>query len=211
MENTNLNNGVKTKKVTVVGFGPRLLATMIDGVMIGFLVFLLTFIISFIGMMANLFNPRQVEGSLELLISLSVLSFSIFYYIGSWTKNGQTLGNMVVGLKVVGMDGSRLTLGRALIRYFGYIINASLFSIGFLWAAFDSKRQGWHDKLAKTLVVYSDTTFNAAERVDFVPSDIDQKGWKWAALWIVAALILPVGTLAGLLTLGPYIIISLVK
>ena len=210
MINTNLNRKLETKDVTVVGFGPRLAATLIDGAMVGFLGFMLAFILGFIAIFTNIVNPGQVNGVLELLTVLCLLFFSIFYYIGFWTTDGQTMGKTIVGLKVIRTDGTQLSVVRALLRYIGYIVSASLFSIGFLWAAFDPKRQGWHDKLAGTLVVYAETEFTATDKVILIPSDYDRKGWIWGALWIITALSLPVGALAGLLTLGPYITISVV-
>jgi len=209
--NTNIIEGSGNKKVTVVGFGPRLLAALIDGAMVGFLSFMLAFLIGLVAIFANMINTGQGSSALELLTVLSLLIFSIIYYIGFWSSDGQTMGNTVVGLKVVRTDGSRLSASRALLRYIGYIINAILFSIGFMWAAFDPKRQGWHDKLADTLVVYAETEFTAAEKVDLIPSDQDRKGWIWGALWAITALFLPVGALAGLLTVGPFITMSLVK
>jgi uncharacterized RDD family membrane protein YckC len=210
MRNTNLNSRLETKKVTVVGFGPRLAATLIDSAMVGFLGFMLAFVLGIIAIFINMVNPGQVNGVLELLTVLCLLLFSIFYYVGFWTNNGQTMGKTIVGLKVIRTDGTQLSVGRALLRYLGYIVSASLFSIGFLWAAFDPKRQGWHDKLAGTLVVYSETEFAATDKVILIPSDYDRKGWIWGALWIITALSLPVGALAGLLTVGPYITISVV-
>jgi uncharacterized RDD family membrane protein YckC len=210
MINTNLNRKLETKDVTVVGFGPRLAATLIDGAMVGFLGFMLAFILGFIAIFTNMVNPGQVNGVLELLTVLCLLFFSIFYYIGFWTTDGQTMGKTIVGLKVIRTDGTQLSVGRALLRYIGYVVSASLFSIGFLWAAFDPKRQGWHDKLAGTLVVYAESEFTATDKVILIPSDYDPKGWIWGALWIITALALPVGALAGLLTVGPYITISVV-
>lgn len=210
MINTNLNKSLEAKRVTVVGFGPRLAATLIDGAMVGFLGFMLAFVVGFIAMFTKMINPVQSNGVLELLTIACLLVFSIFYYIGFWTTDGQTMGMTIVGLKVIRTDGSQLSVGRALLRYIGYIFSASLLSIGFLWVAFDPKRQGWHDKLAGTLVVYTETDFNAAEKVDLIPSDFDRKGWIWSALWIISALFLPVGALAGILTIGPFITISLI-
>ena len=210
MKDTNVSEDSKEMKVIVVGFGPRLLAALIDGAMVSFLSFMLAFVIGFIAIFTNMINTGQGSRALELLTVLSLLIFSIIYYIGFWTNDGQTMGNTIVGLKVVRTDGSRLSAGRALLRYIGYIINASLFSIGFLWAAFDPKRQGWHDKLADTLVVFVETEFNAANKVDLIPSDYDRKGWIWGALWIITSLFLPVGALAGLITIGPFITMSLV-
>jgi uncharacterized RDD family membrane protein YckC len=59
-----------------------------------------------------------------------------------------------MGLLVVKTSGSRLGLGGALVRWLGYWLSAILF-LGFLWILVDGRRQGWHDKLARTLVVYS--------------------------------------------------------
>ena len=205
---TNITKKSEFKKVMVVSSGPRLLAALIDGAMIGFLSFMLAFLIGLVAIFANMIKTGQGSSTLELLIVLSLLVFSIIYYIGFWSSDGQTMGNTIVGLKVVRTDGSRLYAGRALLRYIGYIINAIFYSIGFMWIAFDSKRQGWHDKLAGTLVAYAETEFNATDEVDLIPSDKDRKGWIWGALWIVTALFLPVGMLAGLLTVRPFITIS---
>lgn len=201
------------KKVTVVGFGPRLLSTLIDGALVGFLGFMLAFVIGFIAILVNVFrwDWEQGSGPLELLTVLSVVVFSIIYYVGSWTGDGQTLGKTAVGLRVVGSDGSQLTTGKALLRYIGYFVNATLLSIGFLWAAFDPKRQGWHDKIASTVVLYMDDQFSPADEVDFVPSDVNHKGWIWGFLWLFSALFLPIGALAGLVTVGPFITVTLVN
>jgi len=207
---TDTDETKETTEVTVVGFAPRLLATLIDGAIVGFLSFMLAFVIGLVALFTNLIIVDQESNSIGLLTIVSLLVFSVIYYVGFWTNDGQTLGNTVVGLKVIRTDGSRLSVGRALLRFIGYLINMILFSIGFIWAAFDPKRQGWHDKLADTLVVSVETEFTAADKVDLVPSDQDQKGWIWGALWIVIALFFPLGTLSGLLTLGPFITVSLI-
>ena len=78
---------------------------------------------------------------------------------------------MVLGIKVISADGTSVGWGKALLRYIGYIISAIVLFLGFIWIAFDSKRQGWHDKIASTLVVHKDTQFSTTEPVTFVPSD----------------------------------------
>ncbi|MCF4372590.1 RDD family protein, partial [Acinetobacter baumannii] len=49
--------------------------------------------------------------------------------------------------------GNKLTFIQSLIRYIGYIPSILVFCIGLIWVAFDAKKQGWHDKMAKTVVV----------------------------------------------------------
>jgi uncharacterized RDD family membrane protein YckC len=61
---------------------------------------------------------------------------------------------MLFALRVVrDGDGSRLGVGRALLRYVGFVVSAWALLIGLIWAAFDARKQGWHDKIAGTLVV----------------------------------------------------------
>ena len=40
-----------------------------------------------------------------------------------------------------------------IVRYIGYTVNTVVFGIGWIWAAFDKDKQGWHDKLAGTVVI----------------------------------------------------------
>ena len=93
-----------------------------------------------------------------LLILFSALGInllvSIAYNVGFWMLSGQTPGKRVLGLRVMRRDGTRLRAGNALLRYVGYWISA-IFFLGFLWILFDNKRQGFHDKIAGTIVTYS--------------------------------------------------------
>lgn len=70
-------------------------------------------------------------------------------------RAGQTPGKMLLRIRVVKVDGSPLKTPDALLRFAGYVINSLpvLFGMGWAWAFIDSRRQGWHDKLARTLVV----------------------------------------------------------
>lgn len=60
-----------------------------------------------------------------------------------------------MGLRVVSTDGQPMTMGKAFIRYIGYIISAIVFYLGFIWIAIDKDKQGWHDKIANTYVIKS--------------------------------------------------------
>ncbi len=67
--------------------------------------------------------------------------------------NGQTLGKIMLKLRVVKKNGLRIGILDAIIRnVFGYTISG-MFLLGYLWAMFDRDNQTWHDKLAGTLVV----------------------------------------------------------
>lgn len=79
---------------------------------------------------------------------------SIAYFVGFWTWRGQTPGMMLFGLRVArDSDGAKPGLARSLLRYVGYGLSWVALFIGFIWVAFDSRKQGWHDKIAGTVVV----------------------------------------------------------
>ncbi len=87
---------------------------------------------------------------LVLTIVAAPIYFGLF-----WTLGGQTLGQYVMGLRVVRLDGRRMTFWRSLVRWIGYFVSFFALGIGYLWVLWDDRRQGFMDKLAKTVVVYS--------------------------------------------------------
>lgn len=68
-------------------------------------------------------------------------------------QNGQTPGKMLLNIRVIKVDGSKIEDADAVLRYIGYLINSPFIMLGWIWALFDDNRQGWHDKIAKTYVV----------------------------------------------------------
>jgi uncharacterized RDD family membrane protein YckC len=80
----------------------------------------------------------------------------LLYFVGFWALRGQTPGQIAFGLRVVrAVDGTRPDVVLALLRYVGLIISFAVLLLGVIWVAFDGRKQGWHDKLAGTVVVRS--------------------------------------------------------
>ena len=78
----------------------------------------------------------------------------LVYFVGFWAWRGQTVGMMPFNMQVVGVaDGKKIDVVRGLLRYVGFIIAIIPLFIGLIWAAFDSRKQGWHDKIASTVVI----------------------------------------------------------
>lgn len=48
------------------------------------------------------------------------------------------------------------TSGQLLVRYIAYLASALPLGLGFLWVAVDRRKQAFHDKLARTVVVEDD-------------------------------------------------------
>ena len=123
----------------LAGLGPRLISGIIDGVIL----YVVNFIISLI--------LGSNGAGLASLISLII---GIGYFVYFWSmRNGQTVGKQVMGLRVVKADGTPITPVTALLRYIGYFVNTVLIFLGWIWIIIDSQHQGFHDKIAGTLVV----------------------------------------------------------
>lgn len=191
--------------VQVIGFGRRFLAMMIDGV----IVVIVSFILALLLGMIDLFFGRGIL-SWNLIIVVVMLIFSIFYFTGNWVQtSGQTLGKLLLNIRIVNRDGSPLTSGKLFLRYLGYIISGLPASLGFIWVGIDRQRRGWHDIVAKTQIIHMQDDLPKDGNVTFVPSD-PGKGWIWIVLWVILAVGTPSALFAGLWFLGP-IAVSILK
>ena len=82
----------------------------------------------------------------------------IVYVIGSWIWLSATPGKLILGLRITDMDGNKLSWKNAAVRFFAYIPSMMVFFAGFISVAFDERKQGWHDKIAKTFVLKKNIT-----------------------------------------------------
>lgn len=81
--------------------------------------------------------------------------FGPLYYFFFWILSGQTPGKYLFGLRIVRMNGHRMNLWNCLVRYLGYYLSFICLGLGYFNILINDRRQGWHDKLAGTCVVYS--------------------------------------------------------
>jgi uncharacterized RDD family membrane protein YckC len=140
------------------GFATRLVAWIIDQLIVGVLVGVFGWIVKFV---ADNFAINELLGLqdyadllLVSVVALGTVAIGFGYNVGLWLLAGQTPGKQVMGLRIVRTNGQRLTFRSATVRWLGYAISAILF-LGYLWVLVDNRRQGFHDKLARTFVVYS--------------------------------------------------------
>jgi uncharacterized RDD family membrane protein YckC len=94
---------------------------------------------------------RMFQGPADVLINL-VLPAAVV--IAFWVYKGATPGKMAMSARVVDADtGEPMSGGQAALRYVGYFISILPLGVGYLWVGLDRRKQGWHDKIAGTVVV----------------------------------------------------------
>ena len=146
--------------VDYAGFWIRSLAIIIDAFVLGVVIWVLE------GLWPLVFGRGWLGGANDVTISygeasgiywtLAVLVpflLVVAYFICFWGWRGQTPGKMVTRVKIVRFSGEDIGWGDAVMRFLGFIISVLIVFSGLFWVAYDSRRQGWHDKIADTYVI----------------------------------------------------------
>jgi uncharacterized RDD family membrane protein YckC len=133
-----------------VGFWARTGATIIDSILVIAVTFPL--LIAIYGW--AYFDAEKtgvVAGTADFLISWVLPTIAV---IAFWIVRQATPGKMALGARIVDARSGKPASGAQLVgRYFAYFLSTIPLCLGFLWVAFDKRKQGWHDKLAGTVVV----------------------------------------------------------
>ncbi len=96
-------------------------------------------------------SQEVILGPDDFLINYTLPFIAVVLF---WFYKSATPGKMALNIKIVDADtGRKLSVGQSIGRYFAYIPATLVFMIGIIWVAFDKRKQGWHDKLAKTVVI----------------------------------------------------------
>jgi uncharacterized RDD family membrane protein YckC len=132
------------------GYGARLIAYVIDGVILTIALFVLVFVAA----IPAAASGSQGTNAVTSLAVLIVIVLSLAYFPFFWTRSGQTPGMRPFNLYVVrDRDGGRVSGGQAVLRLIGMWVASIPFYLGFIWIFIDSRRRGWHDLIAGTVVV----------------------------------------------------------
>jgi uncharacterized RDD family membrane protein YckC len=143
--------------IPYAGFWIRFGAVIIDSIIVTVAVFVVSIVagilIGILYRFAGSGDITSAQGPLTILSYLIAIVISVGYFVYGWAL-GSTRGMRFFRLAVVDADtGQPIGFGRAGFRYVGYILSVLPCYIGLIWAAFDSRKQGWHDKLANSVVV----------------------------------------------------------
>lgn len=143
-------NGVAMDETDVeyAGFWIRVGASIIDSLLI--VVITLPLLVSFYGW--EYFDSEALlAGPADFLISWVLPAAAVVWF---WTQRQATPGKAVLSLRVVDAEsGASLSLAQSIGRYLAYFVSIVPLGLGLLWVGFDSRKQGWHDKLASTVVI----------------------------------------------------------
>ncbi|HEU4621292.1 MAG TPA: RDD family protein [Burkholderiaceae bacterium] len=130
------------------GFWRRFFASLID-------IFWQLPILIFVGWLmygAQVFHAEAMEARpIDVVLQYLIPAVLV---IAFWMWRGATPGKMLLGMRIVDANTFQpVSKGRLALRYLGYYISAVVFMLGYLWAAFDKRKQAWHDKIAGTVVI----------------------------------------------------------
>jgi uncharacterized RDD family membrane protein YckC/ribosomal protein L40E len=151
------------------GFWIRFASFLIDNifVIIGSLVFTLVLVAIIITIFPNLAGNTADEFTWDAVLTASekpatwldwaiyvfLFVFGLAYFTFTIGRKGQTLGKLMLGLKVVRTDGSRAGYLRAFVRSWGYLLCIASIGIGFLVIAWNDQKRGLHDFISNTKVI----------------------------------------------------------
>jgi uncharacterized RDD family membrane protein YckC len=122
------------------GFGRRLVAALVDGIIYSVVYFILFAVLS--------------EGAAYGLTQLFAVIY-LTYFEGS--AAGQTVGKKLLNIRVIDFaTGGPIGHGRAFLRWLGRILSGIPLLLGYLWMLWDKEKQTWHDKIANCVVVPTD-------------------------------------------------------
>ncbi len=143
----------QSQSFTYGGFWRRFFALIIDSIILTIIFFLILFLI--IGPDNFLTELLKEEEGPKVSFAQFIFIFIIWlYYVSLTVIYGGTIGKLILGLRVVDQNYQKISWGRAILReIIGKFISGLVFSLGYLWVIFDSKKQAWHDKIAGTYVV----------------------------------------------------------
>jgi uncharacterized RDD family membrane protein YckC len=147
------------------GFWIRLVARIVDGIIIGIPLSVIfgVFVVLAGGIASTATNTTDqnaqaavglgLVGAWLLIVILAGIG-TVVYFVYFWGTSGSTLGMRIFKLRIVDADtGAPIGMARAIVRYLMSIVNSLACYIGWIWVAFDPRKQGWHDKVANSIVL----------------------------------------------------------
>jgi uncharacterized RDD family membrane protein YckC len=131
-----------------VGFWARVGASIIDSLLVGLIIWPVA---AAVYGTDYWLDQRFIKGPVDFLLSWVFPAVAVILF---WVAKQATPGKMAISARIVdAVTGGKPGTGQLIIRYLGYYVAMLPVFLGIVWVAFDGRKQGWHDKLAGTVVV----------------------------------------------------------
>ena len=136
--------GAVADEVEYVGFWPRVGAALIDTLAVMFLI--VPLLVWYFGI-----GWAYAEGATAFVINWILPGVAVLLF---WHYRSATPGKMAISAVIVdARTFAKPSLAQLIGRYVGYYVSAIPLMAGIIWVAFDKRKQGWHDKMANTVVI----------------------------------------------------------
>jgi uncharacterized RDD family membrane protein YckC len=135
------------QQVRYAGFWLRVIATILDSIWLYGFIYSVLWVWEGSGLFRSDAPYTAIRFAFEWVVPLAVVM--VF-----WIAKSSTPGKMIFQMRIV--DSKTLqpvAPSRLLVRYLSYFVSMIPLFLGILWVGYDKKKQGWHDKIAGTVVV----------------------------------------------------------
>jgi len=139
---------MESAELEYVGFWARVGASIIDTILV---LIIIGPILTAIYGKEYWVDESFLKGPMDFLLSYVLPAIAVIIF---WIARQATPGKMAISARIVDAETlDKPSTGQLIGRYFGYYVSTIPLMLGFIWVAFDSRKQGFHDKLAGTVVV----------------------------------------------------------
>jgi uncharacterized RDD family membrane protein YckC len=138
------------------GFGRRLIAFLLDMLMISLIT---TSLAAVIFGFYSVLQMQEISVNYQIDWNMLLLDQALpaIWTITFWLAWKATPGKLLLDCQILDADTlQKASFSQLILRYLCYIISALPLGLGFLWIVFNKRNQGWHDKLSNTVVILQD-------------------------------------------------------
>ncbi len=161
------NRDAEFPSVAYAGFWIRFLASVLDSILL--LMVMVPLLLMFYGP-GVLFATESPGLAYDIInYALPIIAVIIF-----WQYRAATPGKIMMDIYIVDADTlGQPTFGRLLLRYLGYYVSILTLFLGFFWIGWDRRKQGFHDKIANTVVIRKSKSMVSS--ADYIQQQLGEK------------------------------------
>jgi uncharacterized RDD family membrane protein YckC len=138
----------ESEEFEYVGFWARVAASIVDSIMV---LMISLPVLSLVYGTAYWTSSTFLRGPVDVIMTWVFPAIAVVVF---WISRQATPGKMLISAKVVdARTGGKPSTGQFLGRYLGYFVSTIPLFLGLIWVGIDARKQGWHDKLAGTVVI----------------------------------------------------------